>query len=208
MRIRGWEVWATMVLLAFCPTVGGWTISLDFRPVSQIVGVGDPVDIDVFAVSDDADDHPLSAADIAFTWEIGYLQLLGVDNSGAVPGSSAFFTVGDPYALNEAMPPADGDGLLTFFAPLLAAIDATPAGTYLTTLEFSALAETAGTDVTMIDVPGGGYGTPTVVWDGTPGMANHDVTGSIGAATVIIVPEPAALVLLTMGGVLVSIRRR
>lgn len=181
-------------------------INLEFRPSFQSVNVGSVVSVGVYA-SSTFSTRTLSAYDLIFSWDPTFLQLTGLDNTGAVPMSmTAFLTSAQTGGINESMPPADGSGMLTGFAiPGPAnAPNATTAGILLTTLKFNALALTPSTPLTILT----SAGTPTkfsMVVDGQ--QPNLDITGSFSNAAVEIVPAPAtgAGVLL---GVLVLGRRR
>jgi len=178
-------------------------INLEWRPASQMVWVGDMVNVGLYAVVDQGT-QLFRALDMVFTWEPDYLGLLGLDDTGDL-WSSGFPTYGD-HGLNETDPPQDGDGYYRAFAQAGEPIEITTAGFLLTTFVFSAVAPTPET---LVDIPPSG-GTPppleTTVWGG-PG-ANTDVTGTLGDAWVqILIPEPATATLLAVAG-LMLLRRR
>ncbi len=93
-------------------------INLEFRPPSQTVLIGDTVPIGLYAVSDDETDQLLMSAQVIIAWDPSLLQLLGIDDTGAVPLQSSEFPANDPFNLNEVVPPKDGDGLYVALAPL------------------------------------------------------------------------------------------
>ncbi len=194
-----------MVLLASAATAQA-DIDLEYRPDFQSVTLGDIAEVGLYAVSDSAVNQSLSAADVVFDWDTTYLQLIGLDQTGAAPLLSSSFPLADPYGLNEAVPPQDGDGLYTAFASFSSAVDATPAGTLLTTFRFQTLALTPGTPVDIL-TSGGNPSIDSRVFDGvTP---NTIVTGTLSGAVIEIVPEPAsALLLMAFAPALLRIRRR
>jgi len=171
------------------------SVNLELRSPAPTAAVGQTVEAGLYAVSDSNLDQMFSAMDVILGWAPESLQFLGIDNTGAVPldGMSGV-ALGDPFNLNEAMPPQDGDALYLGLAPLGAPVAATPTGTLLTTLQFMAVASTPGT---TIDIPASGGGPMvghTVVFDGT--IPGTDVTGTLSGTSVEVVPEPPALALL------------
>jgi hypothetical protein len=179
------------------------SIDVEFRPASQIVNVGDVVDVGVYLVSDSTINQTFSTADIVFEWDATYLDLLGFDSAGAVGLLSGGFTAGDVWGINEASPPQDGDGLFQGFAPLGSPIDAVPAGSLLTTFRFTALAETPATNVLLLTAAGS-PSKGTTIFGGTG--PNEDVTGNLSGAVIEIVPEPASCFVVV--GALLLLRRR
>ena len=129
------------------------TINLEWRPSAQSVYIGDPVGVGLFAVSGTGQYEPFNSAQVIVTWDPGYLQLTGVDQTGAVlvpPEDSSSFVAGDAFGFNESNPPTDGDGIWFGFVSLGENRFATPTGALLTTLLFDAAAETPGTAVSML----------------------------------------------------------
>ncbi len=162
-------------------------IDLEFRPPGQTASVGDTVNIGLYAVSDDETDQLLAAAQVIISWDPSYLQLLGNDDTGAVPLLSSGFPSNDPFNLNEVVPPQDGDGLYVAFALLGNPVPATPEGVLLTTFQFLALADTPQTPVDILE-SGGDPAGETIVFDGT--VPNLDVTGTLIGSVVEIILEP------------------
>ncbi len=191
------------------------SINLEYRPPSQTVLIGDTVHIGLYAVSDDGNDQLLMSAQVIIAWDPNFLQLLGIDDIGAVLLQSSRFPVNDPFNLNEVVPPKDGDGLYVALAPLGNPVAATPAGTLLTTFRFLILADTPGTAVDILE-SGGDPEAHTIVFDGT--IPNLDVTGTRTGATVAtvsgVIPAVSAwgMVVMTLlmltAGCLVFIWRR
>ncbi|MGE3182079.1 MAG: hypothetical protein AB7N71_10640 [Phycisphaerae bacterium] len=135
---------ATQMLLS----VATANINLELRPLSQAVEVGDPVQIGIYAVSDSAMDQPFTQANIVFTWDPSFLTLDGLDNTGAAPFFRSNFNPTSP--VNETFPPADGDAMYSHLSMTGSETDATPAGTLLTTLEFTAVACAVDTPVAIV----------------------------------------------------------
>lgn len=178
-------------------------IDLEFRPSHQVATVSQTVDIGLYAVSDSAVNQPMSAVDLVFGWDPSFLDLTGLSQTGAVPLLSSFFPAGDPWGVNEVVPPQDGGGFYSAFAQLGSPVQVTPAGVLLTTFKFTALAETPLTTVGMLSSISC---QNTVVFGGS--MPNTDVTGTLSHATVEIVPEPGSVLLLFAGVTLLARRRR
>ena len=156
-------------------------INLEWRPDTQTVLVGATVDIGLYAVSDDPEmDQYILAMDVILNWDPDSLELVGVDNNGPYDWLFSGFPVGDVDGLNDTF--ADGDALYTALGQLGAGAWATPDGLLVTTFQFTALAETPGTSLTIAE-DAGSY-THTAIW-GSPGL---DVHGTLGTATVTIGP--------------------
>jgi hypothetical protein len=141
-----------------------------------------------------------------FGWDPAYLDLLGLDGTGAVPLMSSAFPANDAWGLNEVVPPHDGDGLYLALALIGDPVEVTTNGVLLTTFQFAALQPTTGTFVDML-TEGGSPPINTAVIDGlVPGL---EVTGTLTGAMVTIVPEPKSVVLLALVGLtLVLMRHR
>jgi hypothetical protein len=180
-------------------------ISLELRPAFQVVNPGDYADLELYAVATSGSDELMSAADVLITWDPAYLDLVGVDQTGATPLSISGFPIADLWGnINDGQSvPTDGTGYYTAWGPLFGdPIVVTPAGTLLTTFLIDAIAPTPGTLFSI--VPTLGNGSKTAVFDGeTP---NLEVTGSLSSAEIVILPEPATLSLLGLGMLL--LRRR
>lgn len=203
----------TSCLLTVAVVAGAWAmprsatalINLELRPANQVVNVGDPADLELYAVSDSTGNQLLSAADVIITWDTTYLDLLGASQVGAAAPTS-FFPLADPYGnINGGVsPPTGGIGLLSILAGLGSPVSATPSGTLITTFVIDAIAPTPGTLFSI--VLNGGTGGKTTVYGGP----NIDVTGTLSVANITILPEPSALMLLAVGaaGLTRTTRRR
>jgi len=195
MTKRNWIVSLAVLIVVAGPVVAGLPpINLEWRPLTQTVNVGDTVGIGLYAVCDPGQTQLFRAADVVFTWDSGYLQLLGVNNTGAVPLLSSTLPANDPYNLNgPTPPPTDGDGYYLAWAFLGQPVQVDDQGALLTTFEFLALAETPQT-IVSVATSGGNPVLYSRVFGGQE--AGTIVTGTLGAATVTIVPEPATVVFL------------
>jgi hypothetical protein len=160
-------------------------IDLELRPMIRTTCVGLDVQLGLYAVSDDPNaPQNLSAMDVIIAWDPAYLQLLGNVDPGTPTWFVSTFIIPDPYGLNEANPPQDGDGIYTALAPLGTAVDATPEGTLITTFEFVALAEVSGTLVELLDSAGNPLGHTRVFSGDEPNLI---VTGTLSGSSVDIV---------------------
>ncbi len=172
-----------MLLAATTPALA--EVNVEFRTVEGSVAVGGVSNVAVYLVSDSASDQFVASAEIVFTWEPQYLQLLGVDTTGG-PQLMGFPPFPGNLPLNESSPPQDGDGIYVALAFGGLPVAAAPDGTLLTTFQFIALAETSGTLVDVVasisDPPG-----TTVIWDGT--IPNYPVTGLL-TGDIVVVGEP------------------
>ncbi|MHC5006544.1 MAG: EF-hand domain-containing protein [Planctomycetota bacterium] len=175
---------ATGVLLAATtPTLAN--VNVEFRTVEDSVAVGGTANVGVYLVSDSDSDQYVASAEIVFTWEPQYLQLLGVDTTGGPP-LMGFPPFPDNLPLNESDPPQDGDGMYIALAYGGVPVEAPPQGTLLTTFQFEAMAETSGTLVDVVASLSNPPGT-TVIWDGT--IPNYPVTGTLTGDVVVVGDE-------------------
>lgn len=180
-------------------------INVEFRPAFQSVPVGSTVNIGVYAVSDNASNQGFSAAQVILSWQPTYLHMLSNSTSGAISLLSSSFPSPDPYGLNESTLPGDGTAMYVALATFGSPAQATPAGSLLTTLRFTALAATGLTSISPTPTGGSPVGL-TVVFDGT--TPNTSVTGTLTGAGVQIVPAPSSLAALLTIGALARRRRR
>ena len=171
----------------------GAQVDLEFRTMQPLADPGDTVAIGLYAVGQPgAPVETVGAVEAVFTWDTGHLILLGVDPSN--PANLVFggFPAAGSGGLNEAMPPADGDGLFVGLGPLGTPIIASPTGTLLAVLNFEATFSTPGADV-GIEATGGSPLRETVVYDGT--TPNTVVTGTLTGTSVVIRCGPFDLAL-------------
>ena len=192
--------------LAFLAGTTAADIDLEWRPLSQTVNVGDPLGIGLYAVSDSSEAQWFSSTQVILSWDPTYLELTGNDTAGALPLFGSSFLLGDSFGINEANPPADGDGMWVGLAPFGQELDVTPEGSLLTTITFNALAETPGTWVTMLE-----SSQHPPLPPGYTKMLNaqsEDVLGQLGSpASVTIVPEPSTMALGILAAAFIWRRR-
>jgi hypothetical protein len=174
---------AIVVLAAHVSTPAHAAINLELRPVLATVDPGDTIEIGLYAVSDDPEASQfLFAMEVLFAWDADAMQLLGLDQTGAVPSLASGFAASGDHGLNEEIPPQDGDGFYLYFAPLGTTAEATPAGALITTFQYLALAPTPAATMTILRSGGGPPPGQTFVVGETGG----DVTGTLGSASVEI----------------------
>jgi hypothetical protein len=176
-------------------------IDLSLEPAAQTALVNDVVEIDLLVSSDDDQGRLFAALEAILDWDLVYLDLLGVDDSGAgYPFGPANHFMPDPDGINDDL--HDGNALFIALAAPGGEATAPPEGMVVTTLRFEALAETSGTVVSFLPEMGA-HGVTRV-----RRLDLSDVTGDItSTATVTIIPEPMSL-LLMLGAVAVVGRRR
>lgn len=184
------------LLLSLGVTAGEYGfVDLEWRPPTQTVDVGETVEIGLYAVTNDGKDHSIVAVLAILDWEPMFLGLVGNINNGPYEWQeSGFFDDSKFDDLNKTW--LDGDALYLALAQFERPWpDATPEGFLITTMEFTALAET---ETTAIDVPlHAGQFSQSLILSGE--IAGLDVLGSAGSAFVTIVPEPTTILLLLVG---------
>jgi hypothetical protein len=150
-------------------------VNLELRPVAEAC-TGRYVNVDLYAVSDNAVDQSIAAMDVILTWDPAALQLIGIA-AGSYPYGwlfSGFTNDQGLDGLNNTW--ADGNALYTALVQLGSPpAFAPPAGLLVTTLRFRKLTVGAPTSVGLL----ANYGqySHTAVYDGyTPGL---NVTGTL-----------------------------
>jgi hypothetical protein len=179
---------APIVMLGSIASPSAANINLELRPTFQTVWylTTDPeVEVGLYAVSDSELDQLSSAIQAIIQWDPDFLTLLGISAEGAVPLLGSGFPIPDPFNLNEADPPQDGDGMYVAFAPLSGPIVATPEGALITTFVFEPLQYSPATSVNIAASAGNPPGD-TIVFDGTE--PNFDVTGTLSGCLIQIIP--------------------
>lgn len=159
-------------------------VNLEFRVDDNIVDPGDTVPVHIYIVGDPGPPaETVGAIEAIFTWDTVHLMLDGVDPANPANLIFAGFPAVGTGGLNEANPPADGDGIFVGLGPLGTPTPAAEAGTLFATLHFTAVFSTPNTDISFL----ASAGTPlreTVVFDGmTP---NTVVTGTLSGTSLII----------------------
>jgi hypothetical protein len=153
-------------------------INLELRTDAQIYTPSSVVDVELVAVSDSESDQLMSATQIVITWNNADLSLTAVDATGL--GWSLAGLIDDPYGLNEAALPEDGNAIFLGAAPPDAPIAATPAGRLMAVLQFTCVRETASTTI-AVQAGGGAPAGATAVYDSV--LANQIVTGTRGSVS-------------------------
>ncbi|MBN2560438.1 MAG: hypothetical protein JXQ75_05860 [Phycisphaerae bacterium] len=138
------------------------------------------LEVDLYAVSDDQTDQPVSSMDVILSWDPVALGLLGIDDTLTYPYQwySSGFPSPDPFGLNDTW--TDGNGLYTAlgrlcFPPCLAY--ATPEGLWVTRIRFEKLRVGIPTTVAILDTYPSDPVAHTIVYGDEPG---EDVTGTLG----------------------------
>ncbi len=174
-------------------SAAGVLVDLAVRPRPQTVSVGDVVEVELYAVSDDGTEQTFTGLDVLFTWDpsalalsegaidngphdwsflFGFFPDEGLDGLNADCGKDVFC---DPYT---GVPFNDGDAM--FQAGSFADAVATDDGLLIATLRFTALAATSGTDV-VIEAALGTFSRTGVLQRGAV-----NVTGSLGRASITV----------------------
>jgi hypothetical protein len=174
---------ALVFLLFLASNQAQGNINLELRPANANAAVGNTINLGLYAVSDSASDQLLAAVHAIITWDTSYVQLLGLNNAGAVSLLSSAFGP-EPYHLNTSI--TDGDAMWIGLSPLGAAnaVHATPSGTLLTTFQFQALANTAPTTLVNIVLSAGNPVGHSIVYDGT--VPNTNVTGTLSGSVITV----------------------
>ncbi|UCD75328.1 MAG: hypothetical protein JSV91_00115 [Phycisphaerales bacterium] len=147
---------------------------------------GDEIEIGLYAVSPSDTTHYFAAADVIFAWDPEYLQLMGNDDVGGVDLLYSGFPLGDPYNLNEVVPPQDGNGLYSAWGHFGSPVPATPEGTLLTTFVFEAIDVVEETAVDILVSGGDPVGYTTVFH---PTIPNYPITGELFGTAVDVVRD-------------------
>ena len=159
-------------------TAAAGNVDFELRPPSQTVQVGDPVEIELYAVSADGLDQSVGFVGAVFTFNANALELVGHDDTGAFAwGSSAFPSEGGGVNNTFADGTAYYQGIVVQGGPLATA---TASGLLVTTLQFTA--RSAGTGTHDISIVPCLSSTCSRVLDRHPftsGVLN--VTGSLGS---------------------------
>jgi len=195
MRERGLTVMKKRSTLFACAwavligAVASANINLEYRPVDDIIEVGETARIGLYAVWDGEEHDSFSVMEVIFAWDPQYLQFLGIDDTGGPGLLVSEVPYSHPSGLNESDPPQDGDGLYWAWAQLGIPVQTTPEGVLITTFLFEALELTSSTAVDILEEWGTDPVYHTRVIDGViPGL---DITGLlIGASIEIVLPCP------------------
>ncbi len=160
-------------------------INIELRPRATTAVVGELIDVDLFAVSDDPNsDQSLFGLQAVLQWNAQYLRLVGHE----VPASggwilSGFFDDSKIDGLNNSHD--DGDAYFQAAVAFPGPLWATPSGLLVTTLSFRALAPTPNT---LLSIPSEfGQFTVSEVFGEVPGQV---VTGTLGTTGFPVTSHP------------------
>lgn len=169
-----------LVLALVAGSAEGGLVDLEFRPGTQTIEPDEIAEVGLYAISQEAEGQSIAAIGLILLWDTTYLELVGKDDTGAVPRTFSGFPMPDIDHLNDTF--EDGDAYYEYRAPFFAPAMATPEGILITTLQFRGVAETPETIVDT--APEAGYFTETVVFDGD--VPNRQITGEVGHAAITI----------------------
>lgn len=167
-------------------------VDLEWRPPRQIAGVGETVEIGLYAVSGTGADEPVFAIQAVLSWDPLVLELLGYEDPCELvpcpPNTYAWVDSGFPEdaadGLNDTWD--DGDAMYQSFAQFApdARATATEKGLWVTTFRFQTLSPGTG-EVHLEEQPGESARTQVVA---APGL---DVTGVLGGPAEVVIGECA-----------------
>lgn len=163
-------------------SVGAAGVDLVLKPTFQVVQVGESVDLGLYALSSNESDWPISGMDVVVLYDPTRLHFYNLTSMGAPYNwlQNGFFWP-SPDNINDDL--SDGQMMYTAWAQLGVPAVAPGNGLLVTTFQFQAQAEGCGEYVAV--VPAWGTSATTRVFDGT--TPNHDVTGNLGAAKILVV---------------------
>ena len=164
--------------------VGPASVNLRFSPTSPSVNVGQPVVIDLIAASGSCANQPFSSAEVILSWDPTRLQLSNFTkpsgHTSSFPNDSNLDGLNAPFG---QVPGNDGDALYLAVGPFPAGAIATPAGTILTRLTFTALDGDPASPL-IIATSLGSFTNTRVL--GAGAWVGQNITGTTGSATVAI----------------------
>ena len=115
--------------------------------------VDNTINVDVMLVAQETQQR-ITSVDLVFGWDNTKLEFIGIDNTGAMDSLMSFVPESgsnwDFYGINEATPPADGNGLYYWLAPLDGIPYYISNPVKITTLQFKVLPDFSGTLVDVI----------------------------------------------------------
>lgn len=180
MWIRRTVAWSALWLcLAGAPVLPAIEVDLSFAPVSQVVSVGDTVDVQLVASAAGLISQGVVAIDAILSWDPAVIELQEIVSGGGYPWFVSDF-LADPGGINDDL--ADGDALYTALASpgSPAMVPPTP-GIVVATFRFVAVADSPGTDVSLLSTLGA-FGRTQVLF-----LFAEDVTGDTsGVATIVV----------------------
>ncbi len=159
------------------------SVSLEWRPATPTVNVGEVVQIGLYAVSDGDNDQSVGGIDAAISWDADILELSGLLNNGSYQWlMSGFPDDSQLDGLNGTW--LDGDAFYVAVrrsAPYSPAF-ATPDGLLVATFVFTAVGSSSASELSFLT--SGGEFSATRVLDGYE--AGRLVTGALGSAVITI----------------------
>lgn len=191
----------TLLLLGILASGAAALVNLEWRPSQQVVSPGDTVRIGLYAVSDSALEQPISALDVIVNWDPTYLSNLSLGDPQDWWLTDGFFTdASDGININTQ----DGTVMYTAWANFGGPVVVGPQGLLCVEFLFRAAAPTNQTNVGIAATYG--LHSATSVFHGT--IPNYDIKGTLGSASVSIVPEPASVTIVVLGIAGLVLRRR
>jgi len=213
LSLKSWTLGLAVAFALATASAAQAAVNLEWRTSPQVVPLGGNFSIGLYAVSDTGGNQSMSAVDAVLDWNPALLQLTGLTNDSPHAWGSSNFPNDcglDGLNGNAVCPTYTGlsanDGSAFYRAQAVPGLPAlaTPAGLLVATFNFTALALT---DSTMISIPPtAGLFTESMVVDGITGGLR--ITGLLGSAKITVVPEPASLALVAAGAMLLIRRRR
>ncbi len=202
-----------LAALAFAPlaSIANAAVNLEWRVTPQIVNVGNNFSIGLYAVSD-TPTQSMSSVNAILDWDSTYLDLISITNdspygwqNSSLPDDCGLDQLNaDPFCPAFGTTTNDGDAFYRALGMPGNPAIATPGGLLVATFNFTALALTPGT---LLTIPASaGMFTESIIVHGD--QAGVPVTGALGSAQITIVPEPATMALLAMGSLALVRRRR
>lgn len=171
--------WSSLVgaMVGICAPASA--ITLELRPVSQSAYAGQTVKIGLYAVANPA--APMGIVNAVLAWGSGQLTLVDYDPTGAAPWQSAGFP---SVSLNNSF--SDGDAYFTASINPCVTVDATPAGTLVTTLVYTS-GPSYGTSQANVVASLSGF--QTRIWNNHTlfGCGGQPVAVTLGAAVSVTV---------------------
>ena len=172
-------------------------VNLELRTTSDVIQVGETVEVGLYAVSSDGSDQGMAAMDVIVVWDPAVLRLIGKRDDGPYAWMMSYFPNDSQLdglnadcgadvfcSLYTGLPFNDGDMMYEAVAPF--ALDpapiATAEGLLVTTLLFQAEGRTPATELRILPSVGIHASTTKVI--DAEGLG--DATGELGALTLIL----------------------
>ena len=180
--------WGVLVVALLTSTHQAFgLVDLQLRPPSQTVRVGNPVNIGLYAVSDNAGNQPVGQIRAIISWNPAFIEFTGINNNGPYSWlSSGLPNDSGQDGLNNDL--NDGNLLYECLGQLGNPALATPSGLLVATLQFTGVGTAPSSPVSLVSQIGS---TVTQVFDNVP-PTGMNVTGSLTSNAVqIICLDPA-----------------